>query len=168
MLESLRTFFTEKMAVGEAGQKPSHEQSGKPPHKPSGEKAIQIATCAVLLEAATADDDLSKEELGHIHAALGQLYSIDASDVKHLMEITRREREEAIDLWQFTNLINQNYDTEEKMLLMEHIWRVILSDGTLDKFEDYIARKLKPLLRLSHKQWIEAKLRARDFHKNRV
>lgn len=134
---------------------------------PSAERAIQIATCAVLLEAALADNELSKEELDHIHDALGHLYGIERSDIEELVEITRRESKEAIDIWQFTNLINQNYDTEQKMLLMEHVWRVVLADGTIDKFEDYIARKLRPLLRLDHKQWIAAKIRAKDFLKNR-
>jgi len=149
MVNSLKSFFIEKMEL-----KDSHTS-------PSPKKALQVATCAVLLEAAMADNELSKEELDHIHAALRNLYNMDQSDIAQLMELTRRESKEAIDLWQFTNLINQNYNTEQKMLLMEHIWMVILADGTLDMFEDYIARKLKPLLRLEHKEWINAKLRAR-------
>lgn len=153
MLESMKSFFREKMEL-------PHPQTDK---APSAERAIQIATCAILLEAALADNELSKEELDHIHGALRHLYSIEASDIEQLVEITRMESREAIDIWQFTNLINQNYDTEQKMLVMEHVWRVILADSTLDKFEDYIARKLQPLLRLEHKQWIEAKKRAKSF-----
>ena len=125
------------------------------------QRAIQVATCAVLLEAAMADNELSGEELNHISAALQHLYNLDKSDIDPLLEMTRKESKEAVDLWQFTNLINQNYNSEQKILLMEHIWKVILSDETLDQFEDYLARKLKPLLRLEHKQWIEAKRRAR-------
>lgn len=149
MLNSMKSFFREKMVLPQAER------------APSAEKAIQIATCAVLLEAALADNELSKEELDHIHSALRNFHSIETTDIEKLVEMTRRESKEAIDIWQFTNLINQNYDTEQKMLLMEHVWRVVLADGTLDKFEDYIARKLRPLLRLDHKQWIESKLRAK-------
>lgn len=149
MLDSLKSFFQEKMELKDF------------PISPSPKMALQIATCAVLLEAAMADNELSREELDHIHAALRNLYDMDQSDIDQLVELTRRESKEAIDIWQFTNLINQNYSSEQKMLLMEHIWMVILSDGTLDIFEDYIARKLQPLLRLDHKQWIDAKMRAR-------
>ena len=154
MLESMKSFFREKMVLPQGNR------------APSGEKAIQIATCAVLLEAATADNELSKEEMDHIHGALRHLYGIGKDDVQPLFEMTREKSKEAVDIWQFTNLINQNYDTEQKMLLMEHVWRVILADGTLDQFEDYIARKLKPLLRLEHKQWIDARLRAKTFLKS--
>ena len=103
------------------------------------QRAMQVATCA----------------------ALQHLYNMDKSDIDPLLEMTRKESKEAVDLWQFTNLINQNYNSEQKILLMEHIWKVILSDGTLDQFEDYLAHKLKSLLRLEHRQWIEAKRRAR-------
>lgn len=149
MLTSLKLFYREKIELKEATPSSSLQ------------RAMQIATCAVLLEAAMADNELSREELDHIYSALLDLYNMDKSDIDRLLELAREESKEAIDLWQFTNLINQNYNPEQKILLMEHIWRVILSDGTLDKFEDYLARKLKPLLRLDHKQWVEAKMRAR-------
>ncbi|MDI6791093.1 MAG: TerB family tellurite resistance protein [Thermodesulfobacteriota bacterium] len=151
MLDRLKTFFKDKM-----------ELSGIVTPA-QGEKAIQVATCAVLLEAAMADNELSVEEVDHVHGVLRQLYNLDAASIDELMKMTYKEKAKAIDLWQFTNLINQHYNLEQKLLLMEHIWRVILTDGTLDKFEDYLARKLKLLLRLEHKQWIEAKMRARSF-----
>ena len=41
---------------------------------------------------------------------------------------------------------------------MEGVWRLIYADGTLDKFEDSIARQLATLLRLSHREAIACKL----------
>ena len=149
MLDSLKLFIKEKMELKEVTPSSSLQ------------RAMQVAACAVLLEAAMADNELSGEELDHIYAALEHLYNMDKSDIDQLLEMTRKESKEALDLWQFTSLINQNYNSEQKILLMEHISRVILSDGTLDQFEDYLARKLKPILRLEHRQWIEAKRRAR-------
>jgi uncharacterized tellurite resistance protein B-like protein len=121
-----------------------------------------MATCAVLLEAAMADNDLSEEERDHIEHALEALYGINPADIEELIAMALEERKESIDLFQFTHLINQRYDREEKVNLLDHIWRVILSDGTLDQFEDYLARQLRPLLRLDHRDWVEAKQRARE------
>ena len=156
MLNRITSFFTEKLA---------------PPQGESyfrNDNAIRIATCAILLEAANADNNLSEEEISHISKALQQFHGMDSDEINELIAITREEAEAAIDIWQFTNLINQTYNTEEKMRLMEHIWMVILSDGTLDQFEDYIARKLKPLLRLDHKEWIDTKLKARKILKDKA
>ncbi len=156
MINRITSFFTEKMT---------------PPQGKSAfgrDKSIQIATCAILLEAANADNNLSDEEMSHIRKALSQFHEMDSAEINELLAITREEAEAAIDMWQFTNLINQTYSTEEKLRLMEHIWLVILSDGTLDKFEDYIARKLQHLLRLNHKEWIAAKLNARKMIMDRT
>ena len=39
------------------------------------------------------------------------------------------EREEAVDLWQFTNLIAENYSTGQKMVLAEIMWGLVYSDS---------------------------------------
>ena len=39
------------------------------------------------------------------------------------------------------------------------VWEIIYTDGILDKHEDYLVHKLANLLRLSHEQLIEAKLK---------
>jgi uncharacterized tellurite resistance protein B-like protein len=41
------------------------------------------------------------------------------------------------------------------------IWKVVFSDGRLDKYEDYLVHNLADLLRLDHSQLIDAKLRIR-------
>jgi uncharacterized tellurite resistance protein B-like protein len=47
------------------------------------------------------------------------------------------------------------------MRIVEIIWKIAYADGKLDKHEDYLAHKLGKLLRLNHKQLIEAKLNAK-------
>jgi uncharacterized tellurite resistance protein B-like protein len=75
------------------------------------------------------------------------------------MKAADDELERSIDLWQFAKLINENYSTDEKIKVIETVWQVIYTDGVLDKHEDYLVHKLAKLLRLSHKQLIDAKLK---------
>ena len=65
-------------------------------------------------------------------------------------------------LWEFTNLINENYSREKKIKVVEATWRVIYADRKLDKYEDHFVHKLARLLRLEHNEMIEAKLRVLD------
>ena len=150
MIRQLQNFFTEKIEIRK-------EESGV-----SRERALRMATCAVLLEAAMADNEITSGEWEHLHQALRSLYNLDTNAVEELVKITREEMGNTIDLWQFTHLINQHFDTDQKVLLLEHVWRVILSDGSLDKFEDYLSRQLHGLLNVDHHLWIEAKQRARE------
>ena len=69
------------------------------------------------------------------------------------------ELKDSIDYWQFARLINENYSTEEKIEIIEILWRIVYVDGKLDKYEDHLIHKLSTLLRLSHDQLIHAKLK---------
>ena len=123
---------------------------------------IQVATCALLLEVANSDDEFSDIERDNIVQILEKDFELSDEYAKELMELSDKEREESIDLWHFTNLINEHYSIEEKIRIIEMVWKVIYADGKLDKYEDHLAYKLSQLLRLEHKHLIDAKLKVRD------
>ena len=129
--------------------------------KEDQERKLEIATCVILLEAATADSKLSKEELQKIIDLLKTRFQVTDSSVDELIETSKKERESS-GLWYFTNLINERLSLDEKYDLMEMIWRVIYSDKTLDEFENYIAHELLHLLRLDHPKFIELKLKVKN------
>ncbi|MFH2012622.1 MAG: TerB family tellurite resistance protein [Pseudomonadota bacterium] len=120
---------------------------------------IRVATCAILLEIANIDGEFSDAEKKEIISILKTNYQLSDEHVAELIEASKEELKQSIDLWQFTNLINQNYSTEEKIHIIEMIWKIIYTDGKLDKHEDYLIHKLANLLRLKHNQLIDAKLK---------
>lgn len=120
---------------------------------------IQIATCIILLEVAKSDDEFSSIERTTLTAVLQKKFELSADAIDELMEIATRKREESIDLWQFTHIINKNYTREEKKKIVEAVWQVIYADEKLDKYEDHFVHKLAKLLQLRHDELIEAKLK---------
>lgn len=123
------------------------------------EDDLRIATCALFLEMANIDDEFTEEERDSILALLESEYGLDS---EHALELARRamsELEGSVDLWQFTNLINENYTEEEKLRVVELLWRIVYADGKLDAHEDSLVHKLAKLLRLTHKQLIAEKLK---------
>ena len=120
---------------------------------------INLATCALLLELANIDGEFSKHERENITNIFKTKYALPEEEINELIESSEAELEKSIDLWQFTNCINQNYTIEDKLKVIEIIWEVAYSDGRLEQHEDYLAHKLATLLRLSHKQLIDAKLK---------
>lgn len=120
---------------------------------------IQVATCIILLEVAKSDDEFSSIEKATVKAILKKKFDVSAEAVEELMEMASTKREESVDLWQFTNLINQNYTKEEKIKIVESAWRVIYADKKLDGYEDHFVHKLAKLLQLDHSELIEAKLK---------
>jgi uncharacterized tellurite resistance protein B-like protein len=149
MLVAIRKLFTGNNGAG-------RESEG------DREQKKYVAAGVLLLEAAHIDDDCSAAELTHIVETLRGKFGLSEQFVAELLELAHRGREQAVDLWQFTNHLNQDFSLAEKLTLLEDVWRIILVDGQLDKHEDHFAHKLANLLRLSHHQLIEAKLRARE------
>lgn len=119
----------------------------------------RIAACVLLLEAAHADFELREEEIDHVIDTLRAQFGLSPEYAEELVELAQKEREQAIDLWQFTTAVNDHFSRDEKLQVMEAVWRVIHSDGVLEKHEDHYARRLATLLRLDHKDLIEAKLK---------
>tara|TARA_B100000315_G_C14377234_1_gene495770 strand:+ start:179 stop:637 length:459 start_codon:yes stop_codon:yes gene_type:complete len=147
MIDLVKNFFGKRTERGSTDQKRKNHHD------------IRVATCALFLEMANIDGEFSESERKNIIAILKEDYRLSDEYAAEVIEVSNEELKQSIDLWQFTNLINQNYSTEEKILIIEMIWKVVYADGNLDKHEDYLIHKLAELLRLSHKQLIDAKLK---------
>lgn len=126
---------------------------------------VQVATCIILLEVAKSDDEFSSVEKATVEAILKKKFDLSAEAAEELMEVASRKREESVDLWEFTNLINENYSKEEKKRIVESAWRVIYADEKLDGYEDHFVHKLAKLLQLDHSDLIEAKLKVKYENK---
>ena len=150
MIDNIKKFFIEKIDTSDQGSQVSSERS------------VSIATCALLLEMAHADSEFSKSEKDNIISILQTSFNMTENDAAELLNLSDLERKESLDLWQFTNLINQSYSREEKVKVAETLWRVIYADGKVDQHEEYLMRKLTFLLNLEHEDMIEAKFTARD------
>ncbi len=121
---------------------------------------VTVATCALMLEMAYADDEFSQDEKETMLKALTTTYKINKSAALDLIRSAEKERRENIDLWQFTHKINEDYSKNEKLEVAQNLWKIIYSDGKVDKHEEYLMRKLTSLLNLSHGDMIQAKIDA--------
>ena len=120
---------------------------------------IRIATCALFLEMAQIDGEFSEKERQRILGILKQEYDLSDEVAAELTEAADKRRQDSIDLWKFTNLINENYSEDEKIRVVEFLWKLVYADGKLDKHEDYLIHKLATLLEIRHDQLIDAKMR---------
>ncbi|HSH76679.1 MAG TPA: TerB family tellurite resistance protein, partial [Longimicrobiales bacterium] len=87
-------------------------------------------------------------------------FGLDHAHADKLLALAEETRKEAVDLWQFTNLIAESYSVGQKMVLAEIMWGLVYSDGTLAGKEDYLMRKICNLLRLEPGYLAEARKRA--------
>ena len=123
---------------------------------------VRVATCALLVEIARIDEEFTKEEMETLLSILKERYGLSKEHADALIVEAEKELEKSVDLWQFAKLINENYSNAEKMKIVETLWRIVYVDGKMDKYEHYLMNKLKNLLRLSHNQLIDVKLKVKN------
>jgi uncharacterized tellurite resistance protein B-like protein len=137
--------------------------SGGPVAEPQQEhQRVRVATCVLLLEMAHADEEFHHMEELLIRDLLQRKFDLSAECAAELIEFAQQQRQESLDLHQFARQINADFTIEEKVEVMEVVWRIVYADGVLDQHEDYLVRKIATLLRLSHRQMIEAKVKVLD------
>jgi uncharacterized tellurite resistance protein B-like protein len=120
---------------------------------------LSLAVCVLLLEIARADEKFTEDERLHIFQTIQQRYHLSEEETSELIDTATEIRDESIDLWQFTNRVNQSYSQDRRREIMEELWRVIYADGTLNKHEDYLVRQFSKLFKLRHSDMISAKLK---------
>ena len=147
MLDSLKKFFSKTS---------ERDPQGLPAF---GEHDIRVATCALLVEIARIDETFTEEELETVLSILKNKYDLLEEHADALIAEAEAALEKSLDLWQFAKLINENYTNEEKIEIVETLWRIVYVDGKMDQYEHYLMNKLKNLLRLDQKQLIDAKLK---------
>ena len=147
MLDIVKRFFskTESETAKNTDQATEHD--------------VRVAACALFVEMARIDEKFTEAEMETILSIVQDRYGLSREHADALVAEADKELDKSVDLWQFARLINENYSTDEKIEIIEILWRMVFLDGKMDRYEHYLMNKLKNLLRLSHDQLIAAKLK---------
>jgi len=117
----------------------------------------QLAVAALLVEVAMADHQFSDQELASLSHSLIRKYSLSTDEISELISLAKSESNHATSLHQFTQIVNQHCDNKEKFNLVKAMWEMAYADGSIDKYEDYLIRKVADLIYLPHSEFIRAK-----------
>ena len=115
-----------------------------------------IGITALLVHAAKIDEQYSDHEKILIKEFIKSYLKNDDSD-----EILKKAEEiecNSNQLLNFTNLIKKN-TIEVKSDIIEHLWKIIISDNTIDQYESNLMRRICGLIYFPDKMCAEIKLR---------
>lgn len=123
------------------------------------EDKLQLATVVLFLEMMHMDDKIEVKEQEIVLSLIQQNFPLTAEQAAALMELAEQQRKQATDYFEFTSLINKEYSLEQKVRLIESLWKIAFVDGVLDMNEEYLVRKIADLLHVPHTAFIMAKNR---------
>lgn len=145
MFDQIKLFFEQHLALSAPDD--------------TAEDKLRLAAVVLFLEMMYMDDNVDTKEQAIISALVQQNFSLTAEQAASLIALAEQQRKQATDYFQFTSLINQQYSQEQKVRLIESLWKIAFIDGVLDMNEEYLVRKIADLLHVPHTDFIMAKNR---------
>ncbi len=115
----------------------------------------RLAASALLVHAAAIDGDVSEVERAELHAVIKRRFDLDEAATDELVAEATQAEHQAIDLYQFTSLINRSLDQEGRRRIVEMMWEIVYADGRVTEFEDNLLWRAADLLGISSRERIE-------------
>ena len=130
--------------------------------KTDKEKKMQVAACALFIEMAQVDGEFTVEERKFILSEMEKTFNLDEDCASNLLELADRKVKESVSVYEFTQIINTTFSNEEKIELIQSLWKLIYRDQKLSAYEDQLIKRISDNLNIDHKDIISAKLLVKE------
>ena len=112
---------------------------------------------ALLVHVANIDEAYTDKEKKIIKDFIAS-FSYNESDVEEVLKEAEQLESDSIQLLSFTNLVKKE-SLELKTEVMEHLWKIIISDKSVDQYESSLMRRICGLIYFPDKLSGEIKLK---------
>jgi len=147
MLRALRSLLEDPPAQA----LPGHER-----------RHLQVAVASLLHEATRVDLEQAAGERAAAERALADLFGLPASETAGVLAEGSDRAKQLTSYFAPVSVIKRDLSPEQRVRLIEHLWRVAYADGRLDPYEDHYVRKIAHLLYVPNTQSMMARNRARS------
>mgnify|MGYP003110649775 FL=1 len=106
----------------------------------------RLALTALLVRVARSDNDYSPAERARIQSIISTRYGLTQADRDALLADAEALETEAPDTVRFTRAIKDAVAYEDRLAVVEALWKVVLADGQRAKEEDALLRLVVNLL----------------------
>ena len=124
--------------------------------------SLNEACAALLVEIAFADKEFNTEEKKSLKESLIESYNLEEKDIEDIIRDAEKTVEDSTSLYEYTRKVNDEFEYNKKLTLLENLWKVAYADNILDKYEEHLIRKISDLIHISHSDYINIKLKVRD------
>ena len=110
---------------------------------------VQIAISTLMIQTAVYDGVFDEQEKSEILELIKKYFNFNEDQKVSLFKIAMKVNDDSNDMQQFTRVLNDNLSEEEKLNIIEMLWKIIISDGHIDDYENALIRKISGLLYIS-------------------
>lgn len=136
------------------------DESGGDAAMPGFERRhLQLAVATLLHESTRVDLESHATENAAAEHALADLFGLDAAACSALLRESR-DKGGLTSYFAQVAVIKRDFSMEQRVALVEHLWRIAYAHGQLDPYEDHFVRKIAHLLYVPNTQAMLARSRA--------
>jgi uncharacterized tellurite resistance protein B-like protein len=119
--------------------------------------AIRSATAILMVDVARADYVFDDAEFDSVLRLIQSHFDLSGEDAAALVNRADEKADDLTSLYEFTQLLHNNLDEEEKARIVGLLWQIAYADGRLDKYEDALVLKISDLLHVSRGKVMQLK-----------
>ena len=149
MLDRVLSFLKELPSAGAKG-------------KAAKDDDPRIAAAALMYHVMNADGVRHDAEWERIKDLLGEAYDLTGDALDELAQAGEAADLEAVDLYQFTSLLNRSCDDEGRRKVVEMMFQVAYADGQLSEFEDNIVWRASELMHVPSRDRVTIRRQVRE------
>lgn len=119
-----------------------------------------VAAVALFFHVIGADGVVDAVESDKLRALIAQEYDLTGAEMRELIEAGQQADREAVDLYQFTSILNRSLEPDAKVHFIELLWNLAYADGHRHELEDHVVWRIADLMGVSSRDRVLARQRA--------
>lgn len=109
---------------------------------------IELTAAVLAYEIARSDGDITKDELEVLMEEIEKIAIKVGKDKLEILRMIEIYSADSVSFHNFIRDINEDYSKENKLLLLEFLWRTAYADGRLDVDEERLVRRVADLINI--------------------
>lgn len=119
-----------------------------------------VAAVALFFHVIGADGVVDAAESEKLKSVIAQEYDLTGAEMRQLIEAGEEADREAVDLYQFTSILNRSLEPDAKVHFVELLWNLAYADGYRHELEDHVVWRIADLMGVSSRDRVLARQRA--------
>ena len=107
---------------------------------------VQVASSALLVEAALVDGTFDETERLQVKDVLAHMFELPESELNDVIEDAIERVAQSNQMYGFARAVKDNMEYDRRVELMQMLWEIVYADGVLDDFEANLVRRVSGLL----------------------
>ena len=109
---------------------------------------IELTASVLAYEIARSDGHISDDELSILIKEIKKISDKVGKDKDEILKIVEIYSKDSVSFHEFIEDINSNYSKEQKIELLDFMWRTAYADGKLDVDEERLIRRVADLIKI--------------------